>query len=275
MKLIFILLTLTTNCFFAQTEIKTYKVNDNLYMVGDRVFSLFYITSEGVVVIDPINDTIAKATIKSISEKTSLPIKYVIYSHNHWDHNFGGKIYKGQGALFIAHEEAAKNMTDNENVVKPDTIWNGNQKTIVLGKGRMELSFYGKNHGDGMTIFRFPELNALFTVDLVVPDRVLYAYLPDSKPKQWLEDLYKISQLKFDLLLMAHVRPIGNKRDLDLQINYFEDLYKETEKAINNKVPLFDIPTTVKLPKYKNLQNYNQWLHMNVWRILMEKSIGQ
>lgn len=259
----------------AQSEIKEFKAQDNLYLVGDRVFSLYYITDEGVIVIDPINDNIAEETMKSIRKKTDLPVKYVIYSHNHWDHNMGGKIYQYQGAKFIAHAQAKENMAPNENVIKPDSIWTGNHILFEFGGKKIEFYFYGKNHGEGMTVFRFPEHNSVFTVDLVVPDRILYAYLPDAKPQQWLEDLYEIRQLEFDQLLMAHVRPIGTREDLNIQIQYFEDLYAATEKAMNDGTPFFEIPTSVKMPQYQHLQNYNEWLHMNVWRILMEKSIGQ
>lgn len=259
----------------AQTEIKEYKAQDNIYLVGDRVFSLYYITPEGVVVIDPINDQIATETLKSIKKHTDLPVKYVIYSHNHWDHNAGGKIYKKLGAKFISHAKAAENMSLNDQVVAVDSTWTGNKTVFSLGGKKVELLYYGKNHGDGMTVFRFPEKNTVFTVDLVVPDRVLYAYLPDAKPQQWLENLYDIKRLDFDQLLMAHVRPIGSRKDLDLQIAYFEDLYKATELEMKKKTNLFDIPKTVKLPQYQHLQNYDEWLHMNVWRILMEKTIGQ
>ncbi|RKD89875.1 MBL fold metallo-hydrolase [Mangrovibacterium diazotrophicum] len=270
-----VLLLLLVNSVFAQTEIKEYQAQDSLYMVGDRVYSLYYITPEGVVVIDPINDRIAAETMNSIRRHTNLPVKYVIYSHNHWDHNSGGKIYKDQGAKFIAHTLAAQNMSPNEKVVSPDSLWNDHQSVFSLGGKDIELYYYSKNHGDGMTVFRFPEYNTVFTVDLVVPDRVLYAYLPDAKPQLWLETLYEMEKLDFDQLLMAHVRPIGTRKDLDLQIQYFEDLYAAVDSAMKNGTPFFEIPKTVQMPQHEELMNYDEWLHMNVWRILMEKAIGQ
>ncbi|MEY8848539.1 MBL fold metallo-hydrolase [Psychroserpens sp. XS_ASV72] len=273
--LLLIIALLFSNVCIAQTTIKEYKANDHIYLVGDRVFSLYYITPDGVIVIDPINDAIAKKTMQLIKEKTNLPVKYVIYSHNHWDHNGGGQTYKDQGAEFIMHGEAFKNLAENKKIITPDSIWKGNQNSITLGNKQVELFYYGRNHGSGMTIFRFPEYNAVFTVDLVVPDRVLYTYLPDAKPKQWLEDLYEIEKLEFNDLYMAHVRPIGSRKDIELQIQYFEDLYRATEKALQDGIPFFEIPNKVKLPQYKHFLFYDEWLHMNVWRILMEKSIGQ
>ena len=44
--------------------------------------------------------------IDEIKKVTSQPVKYVIYSHNHYDHITGGKPFKDLGARFIAHKNA-------------------------------------------------------------------------------------------------------------------------------------------------------------------------
>ena len=36
---------------------------------------------------------------------TKAPIKYVVYSHSHFDHIAGGKPFKELGATFVAHED--------------------------------------------------------------------------------------------------------------------------------------------------------------------------
>ena len=87
--------------------------------------------------------------------------------------------------------------------------------------------------------------------------------------------LKEIQQLDFDTLLMSHVRAVGTRKDLTLMQNYFDDLYAAVQKELDNGTNLFKIPNKVELPKYKHWKNYEEWLPMNVWRILMEKSIGQ
>ena len=268
-------LILCTHSFAQTVPIKTFKAANDIYLVGDRTFSCFIITSEGVIVIDPLDSIHADATMKAIRKVTDKPVKQVIYSHNHWDHISGGKIFKDGGAKFLSHQQAAENIGSNPSVIAPDSTWNGNRSAFTLGDKTIELYFFGRNHGDGMTVFRFPEQRALFVVDLVVPDRVLYAYLPDAKPKSGLNHLYEIRKLDFNDLYLSHVRAIGTRKDLDLNIRYFEDLYAATEKAMEDGTPFFDIPNKVKMPQYEHLQNYKDWLHMNVWRILMEKSIGK
>ncbi|WP_224996586.1 MBL fold metallo-hydrolase [Cesiribacter sp. SM1] len=253
----------------------TIKAQEDLYFVGDRTFSCFYITDAGVIVIDPLDSAHAAATMSAIRQLTDKPVRYVFYSHNHWDHISGGKIFKDQGAKFISHEEAKKEISPNPAVIMPDSTWRGNKALFKTGGKSLELYYFGRNHGNGMTVFRFPEYNAVFIIDLVVPDRVLYAYLPDASPKDWVEDLKKIQALPFNTVYMAHERAIGNRNDVTLVQNYFDALYAAVEKELSSNTPFFEIPQRVKLPQYQHLKNYDEWLHMNVWRILMEKSIGK
>lgn len=261
---------------FCQAQaIETIQVQEDLYFVGDRTYSCFYLTNEGVVVIDPLDSTHAAATMAAIRKVTMKPVTYVFYSHNHWDHISGGQVFKEEGTKFVSHTEAKNQLTPHPQVIIPDSTWSGNKAIFTYGGKTMELYFYGRNHGDGMTVFRFPEYKAVFIIDLVVPDRVLYTYLPDASPKNWLEDLEKIQQLEFKTVYMAHNRVVGDRTDITLMQNYFRDLYGAVEEAMESEVPFFDIPQTVKLPQYSHLQKYDEWLHMNVWRIMMEKTTGK
>lgn len=274
LKTLLFFLTLIPNFILAQ-GIETTKVAENLYMVGDRTYSLFYITDTGVIVIDPLDSIHANATMNAIKSVTDKPVTHLFYSHNHWDHISGGEIFKNQGASIISHKEAKNNIPANPNVLFPDETWDGNEKEFTIGNKTLELFYFGRNHGNGMTVFRIPEHDAIFIVDLVVPDRVLYAYLPDASPKNWVESLKEIQSLDFDLVLMSHVRALGSREDITLAQNYFDDLYAAVQEQLDLGTNLFEIPSKVQLPKYKQWKNYDEWLHMNVWRILMEKSIGQ
>src|SRR5262249_18066413 len=58
--------------------------------------SMFVVTPEGVIATDPIGlrRPAAKAYIEEIQKITKAPIKYVIYSHSHFDHIAGGQPFK-------------------------------------------------------------------------------------------------------------------------------------------------------------------------------------
>ena len=83
---------------------------DNVYVFRYQGHqSMFVVTSDGVIATDPIGLGRPQAVttyIDEIKKVTSQPIKYVIYSHNHYDHITGGKPFKDLGARFIAHKNA-------------------------------------------------------------------------------------------------------------------------------------------------------------------------
>src|SRR3989441_8112385 len=86
----------------------TTKVADNVYIFrygGHQ--SMFIVTPDGVIATDPISERRpAKPYIDAIEAVTKAPIKYVVYSHRHFDHIAGGKPFKDLGATFVAHRDA-------------------------------------------------------------------------------------------------------------------------------------------------------------------------
>ena len=62
--------------------------------------------------------------IDEIKKITNQPVKYVIYSHSHYDHITGGKPFKDLGARFIAHKNAKAQLDRLQppNIVMPDEV---------------------------------------------------------------------------------------------------------------------------------------------------------
>lgn len=132
--------------------------------------AMFVVTKAGVIATDPISlrRPAAKAYIEEIRKITQAPIKYVIYSHAHYDHIAGGKPFKDLGATFIAHKNAKARIVELKpsDVVVPDQVVD-KQKTINLGGTTLELIYVGKNHSDSTLVMRLPKENIIFTVDWI------------------------------------------------------------------------------------------------------------
>jgi glyoxylase-like metal-dependent hydrolase (beta-lactamase superfamily II) len=151
---------------FAATEVDG---TDNVYIFRYvRHQSMFIVTPDGVIVTDPIGlrRPAAQAYIEEIRKITQAPIKYVIYSHPHFDHIAGGQPFKDLGSTFVAHRNAmdriaALNFPD---VVVPDEVVDG-MRTINLGGTTLELIYLGKNHSNGNLVMRLPKERIIFTVD--------------------------------------------------------------------------------------------------------------
>ena len=55
-------------------------------------FSVFLVTPDGIIVTDPINADAAKWLSTELKARFGVPIKYLIYSHDHRDHIAGGEV---------------------------------------------------------------------------------------------------------------------------------------------------------------------------------------
>src|SRR3954453_10992689 len=93
---------------------ETRKIGDSVYAfryVGHQ--SMFVVTPEGVIATDPIGLLRPQAVttyIDEIKKVTQAPIKYLVYSHHHYDHIAGGKPFKDAGATVIAHKNAKERL---------------------------------------------------------------------------------------------------------------------------------------------------------------------
>lgn len=183
--------------------------------------SMFIITDESVSIIDPMNTDHSKAMLAAIRNLTTLPIKYLFYTHNHWDHVSGGKVFKDEGAVIISHVEANNFFVANPNpqvflnilninficlskVTIPDQTWTGNMTTYNLGNFTLELYYLGINHGHGLTTFVIPEVKVGFIADLGSPGSVLFAYLPDANIDGLQASLEKYEKFDVETIVFAH-----------------------------------------------------------------------
>jgi glyoxylase-like metal-dependent hydrolase (beta-lactamase superfamily II) len=84
---------------FATTKVEG---TENVYVFRYQNHqSMFVVTPAGVIVTDPISygrPQAAKTYLEEIRKITQAPIKYLIYSHHHYDHAAGGKVFKDAGA---------------------------------------------------------------------------------------------------------------------------------------------------------------------------------
>lgn len=199
----------------ARPAYQTTKIAPGLYSFGaGMAFNAFMITDDGVIVMDSFDKDFAKASLEAIRKLTDKPIKYVVYSHNHYDHISGAEVFKAEGATILSHEAAAGWLKNHPSpdVVMPDQTWSGAKSELRLGKSRINLLYFGANHGEGMTVFQFPDEHAIYTVDLVVPKRVGFTYMPDFSPREWERTLAEMDKLDFDQVMYAHNAAVGPDR---------------------------------------------------------------
>jgi glyoxylase-like metal-dependent hydrolase (beta-lactamase superfamily II) len=266
-------LTVSAQAQQPPTALTKVEGTDNVYIfryMGHQ--SMFIVTPDGVIATDPISERRpVKPYIDAIQSVTKAPIKYVIYSHSHWDHIAGGKPFKDMGATFIAHENAKARITQlkPDDVVVPDQTV-ATQKIIELGGTRLDLDYVGKNHTDNMLVMRLPKEKVLFTVDWIPVQSVQFRGMADTYVPDIEESLKKVIAMDWNILVPGHPGPggkqIGSKQDAVDQLAYLQDLSAAVKKAVQEGKGYDVAEKEIKLPKYESWGGYAAYLPMNIER---------
>jgi glyoxylase-like metal-dependent hydrolase (beta-lactamase superfamily II) len=257
---------------FATTKVEG---TDNVYVFRYQNHqAMFVVTPAGVLATDPISygrPQAAVAYVAEIRKITNKPIKYLIYSHHHYDHIAGGKPFKEAGAVVVAHRRAKERLAalKNPDVVIPDQVVDG-KRAIILGGTRIELIYTGRNHSDSSLVVLLPKEKILFAVDFnslgAVPSRLA---INDSYPIEWEASLKKTLALDWERQIPGHPGPggrLGTRKDMEQQLAFMTDLSTEVKKA-SDAGKCFDPATKeVRLPQYATLQGYEQNIEWSTHR---------
>jgi glyoxylase-like metal-dependent hydrolase (beta-lactamase superfamily II) len=251
---------------------ETRKLTDNAFIFRYQFHqALFIVTTDGVIATDPIaflRPQAAATYLAEIRKVTQAPIKYLIYSHHHYDHIAGGKPFKDAGATVVAHRNAKARLEAlrHPDVVIPDEVVD-DFRAIELGGVRVELHFTGRNHSDNSLAILLPKEKLLFTVDYVAVETVGFRDFPDGYFPDLLDSLDRTVALNWDRMIGGHPFPGGRfatKDDVRAYKQYLLDL-NEAVKAAAAAGKCWDAAMAeVKLPKYEKWGGYANFLPMNV-----------
>lgn len=225
--------------------------------------AMFVVTSEGVIATDPVaygRPQGGAAYVAEIRKVTDKPIKYLVYSHHHFDHIAGGQAFKDAGAKIIAHKRAKERLAAVKDPFTPlpDEVFE-KSRTLKLGGTVLELTYLGLNHSDSTIVMRLPKEKLLFAVDFLpvgtVPGRGMIDFYPLEAPAS----IKRVLAMDWERLIPGHPGPgdrLGTKKDVQDQLEFLE-YASETVKAAAREGKCWDAAEKeVKLPKYESWPGY-------------------
>ena len=253
---------------FATTKVEG---TDNVYIfrAGGHQ-SMFVVTSAGVIATDPIGygrPQMVQTYVDEIKKVTNQPIKYVIYSHHHFDHISGGKPFKDAGATFLSHKRAKERLVvlkDPHTVIPDETM--DKSKTIKLGDTRLELTYVGLNHSDSTIVMRLPKEKVLFAVDFINVGTFPGRGMIDAYPLEWEDSLKKVMEMEWSILIPGHPGApggrLGTKDDVQAMLTLLQDASAAVKAEAQNGGCWDRVEKELKLPKYENMPGYEAGLPM-------------
>jgi len=101
------------------------EITDGVYRATNNNHgTVFMVTDDGIVLADPINPDFANWLKGELDSRFGVPVRYVVYSHHHWDHASGGAAF-ADTAQFVGHANMLHHLA-----LPPDTT----QLTDVEGQ---------------------------------------------------------------------------------------------------------------------------------------------
>jgi len=256
----------------ARPQIETKKVDgtDNVYIFRNGNHqAMFVVTKDGVIATDPVaygRPTGGQQYVDEIKKVTDKPIKYLIYSHHHYDHIAGGKAFKDAGAKIIGHKkvtERLKPLADPNTPLPDETVGDGG-RTIKLGGTTLELKYVGLNHSDSTLVMRLPKEKLLFVVDLIPVGSFPGRGMIDLYPMESEASIKKIIAMDWDRLIPGHPgQPngrLGTKEDAQNVLKLMQDASAEMKKLGQDGKCWDTAEKEFKLPKYASWPGYENGL---------------
>jgi glyoxylase-like metal-dependent hydrolase (beta-lactamase superfamily II) len=240
------------------------KIKDEVYRFrNNNHYSVFAVTSAGIIATDPINAA-AATWLKDEMKKRwpDKPIKFVVYSHDHADHISGGEVWTDT-ATVVAHENARDPIIGEKRPTPPPQVTFSEKATIELGGTVAELNWVGRNHSNNSVVLRFPKEKVIFAVDFIPVKGVAFRDFPDAYLDEWIDSLRKVEAMDFEILAPGH-GALGSKADVTNFRLYLEDLRAQVLTAARAGKSLEETKKSVDLSKYKDWGGYEQMSQLNI-----------
>ena len=119
-------------------------IKGDLWRAGNgNWWSLVYVTPDGIVLVDPISPEFAVWLKGEL--RTRFPgkaVKYIVYSHSHWDHVGGAAVFADSHPHIVGHERILKNMDGRYPHMPGDMV----DRNDTLRKDNIEAAYLNLNN---------------------------------------------------------------------------------------------------------------------------------
>ncbi len=194
----------------------------DVYFFSNGVYNtMFIVTSEGVILTDPIRGA-GPLLKQAMQEVTTFPVKIMIYTHPHLDHIGDASLFVEKGTQIIAHKETQKLLKRYKDPARPvPHITFGEKSVIELGGVRVDLIYPGEGHGQGNIMIYLPQKKILMFVDVATPKSVPFKNFSTVDIYSQIVGLKRALQLDFETYVAGHLYRPGKRSEMEEVLKYY------------------------------------------------------
>ena len=225
------------------------EIRDDIFWITNGEYHVMAVkTHKGVMIVDapeplpffpPIDVLGAVAEIAP-----GYPITHMIYSHGHTDHIGGAGVIKEAfpDVQIIAHKRTKRLLAKMKDPKRPvPTITFVNTMTVSSGGKQLKLHYRGNTHMPGNIFVHAHSERILMVVDVIFPGWVPFRRLALSDNiNGWIKGNKAVLDFDFDTLIAGHVTRLGTRADVELQLEYVQDIIDSFDSIMGDPNTLFN-----------------------------------
>ncbi len=170
--------TATAQQDMSRVEVKAQRVAGNVYMLTGRGGNIgLSVGDDGAFLIDDQFGVLSARILKTVSELTPDPIRFVVNTHWHGDHTGGNQKMAEAGAILVAHENVRRAMSidhfmaafDRTVAASPEAalpvVTFSESMTFHFNGDEIRVQHVAPAHTDGDAIVIFRDANVIHMGD--------------------------------------------------------------------------------------------------------------
>lgn len=225
--------------------------------------STFMVGDAGILIVDTgLNPTEGSKLLRAIRRVSSLPVKYVVNTHYHPDHQ-GGNAAVGPSAVVISTDftrertlALQKDPGMKDFHFQPADLTFQQQITLHIEPYSVQIYFPGKAHTSGDVLVYFPEQHAISMGDLFL-NRSSPA-MDDGSVENWIHALDHVLELPLENVVPGHFE-LATKQELRRFRDYLHDLYQQVRALKQKNETMEQVRHDIRMEKYSDFRQYSKY----------------
>jgi glyoxylase-like metal-dependent hydrolase (beta-lactamase superfamily II) len=238
-----------------------------------------FVTAKGVVLVDTKNPGSGQTILRRIKAVTDKPVAMIINTHTHSDHT-GSNTEFATVVDFVAHENTKGSLSkptcapvtncqafkgENAKYLPNKTF--KNKLSLLDGKDRIDLYYFGRGHTNGDAWIVFPALRAMHSGDMFQRKNI-----PAVNPQDGGSGVAFAQTLANAVatirnvvtIIPGHRNTLATWSDLVDFVEFYKDFLTTVQQGIKAGKSRDDVATSYRIPdkfKAKGYTSDNQELH--------------